>query len=88
MPLKRSSLGEIGYNTHAVSSLPTIIPAEIWITTMKAHLNCKMCLRSLNFSKESDNFSMSNYLALTGCLMPEERLVLRAVAIDAVLWGI
>lgn len=28
------------------------------------------------------------YLALTGCLIPEVRLVLRAVAIDAVLWGI
>lgn len=40
--------------------------------------------------KETLIFSASprQYLALTGCLIPEERLVLRAVAIDAVLWGI
>ena len=35
MPLQRASLGQTGYNTHAVSSLPTIISAEIWITAMK-----------------------------------------------------
>lgn len=42
MPLKRSSLGEIGYDAHAVPSLPTIIAAEIWITTMKAQLKYRM----------------------------------------------
>lgn len=38
MPLKRSSLGEIGYDAHAVPSLPTIIATEVWITIRKAHL--------------------------------------------------
>ncbi len=29
-----------------------------------------------------------HYLARTGCLMPEERFVFSAVAMEAVLWGI
>lgn len=54
MPLKWSSLREIGYDAHAVPSLPTIIAAEIWITTIKAHSkntmfyeSCLNCLKRL-----------------------------------------
>lgn len=44
--------------------------------------------KRLNFWKYVIQWVSPRYLALTGCLMPEVRLVLRAVAIDAVLWGI
>lgn len=39
MPLQRTSLGKIGYDAHTVSSLPTIIAAEIWIAAARIQMS-------------------------------------------------
>lgn len=89
MPLQGARLRQVGHDAHTVPSFPAIVAAQVRIAAVEEHRGLHPppyhLIGEWNVRKMTETSVCLLHLALTGCLIPEERLVLRAVAMDAVL---